>query len=72
MNRTKMRYDQNQDQWYVNLSGKEYGLHCGESFELYIGRKAIPCQLELAKKWYIIIENIRLDLREDDEYLVRV
>jgi hypothetical protein len=67
-----MSYDQIQDQWYVVLSGREYGLHCGESFELYIGRKAIPCQLELADKWYVIMEDTRLDLREDDHYTVNI
>ncbi|WP_203557049.1 DUF5348 domain-containing protein [Bacillus sp. B15-48] len=67
-----MRYDQNQDQWYVALSGGEYGLHCGECFELYIGRTAIPCRLELANRWYIIMENTRLDLREDDQYMVKI
>lgn len=72
MSRTKMSYDKNKDQWYVVLSGKEYGLHCGESFELYIGRKAIYCQLELANNWYIIMENTRLDLREDDQYMVKI
>jgi hypothetical protein len=49
-NRTSMRYDQIRDQWCVDLRGKEYGLHCGESFELCIGSKAIPCSLELASK----------------------
>lgn len=72
MNRTRMRYDKDQDQWYVVKDGKEYGLNCGESFELYIGRKAIPCQLELANKWYVIIENTRLDLRENDQYMVNI
>jgi hypothetical protein len=67
-----MRYDQIKDQWYVVLRGREYSLHCGENFELYIGRKAIPCQLELANKWYVIMENTRLDLREDDQYTVNI
>jgi len=72
MNRTRIRYDQIQDQWCVELDGREYGLHCGESFELYIGRKTIPCRLELASKWYVIMGNTRFDLREDDQYLVNL
>lgn len=67
-----MRYDELQDQWVVVLNGKKYGLHCGESFELYVGQMAIPCQLELAKKWYVIMDDTRLDLRENDQYLVNV
>jgi hypothetical protein len=72
LNKTRMRYDRTKDHWYVVLRGREYGLHCGESFDLYIGRKAIPCQLELANKWYVIIDNTRLDLREDDQYTVNI
>ncbi|MFD1039642.1 DUF5348 domain-containing protein [Virgibacillus byunsanensis] len=70
MNKNRMRYDRIQDHWYVDLQGREYGLHCGERFELYIGRKAIPCRLELASKWYVIMENTQFDLREDDQYTV--
>ncbi|MFK4997413.1 DUF5348 domain-containing protein [Bacillus sp. N9] len=72
MNRTKMHYDRVRDQWYVLLGGKEYGLHCGEVFDLYIGRKTIPCQLELANKWYVIMGNTRLDLRENDQYTINI
>lgn len=67
-----MHYDEVQDQWVVVLNGKKYGLHCGESFELYIGEMAITCQLELANKWYVIIDDTRLDLRENDQYLVNI
>lgn len=67
-----MHYNQIRDQWYVDIHGREYGHHCGESFELYIGPKTIPCQLELANKWYVIVRNTRLDLREDDQYTVKL
>lgn len=70
LKKTRMRYDQMQDQWYVDLTGRKYGLHCGESFELYIGHEAIPCQLELGSKWYVIMGDTRLDLRENDQYKV--
>lgn len=72
LKKTRMRYDELQDQWVVVLNGKEYGLHCGEGFELYVGQKAIPCQIELGKKWYVIMGDIRLELRESDQYLVNV
>jgi hypothetical protein len=68
----RMHYDQMRDQWCLDLAGRKYGLHCGESFELYIGRKAIPCQLELDSKWYVIMGEIRLDLRGNDQYKVNI
>ena len=67
-----MRYDYIQDQWCVDLNGREYGLHCGEKLELYVGRRTIPCRLELANKWYVIAENTRLDLRESDQYIIKI
>lgn len=72
MKKTKMHFDRTRDQWYVELAGRKYGLHCGESFELYIGRKAIACQLELGSKWYVIMGDTRLDLRENDLYTVNI
>jgi hypothetical protein len=72
LNKTRMHYDNMHDQWYVDLAGRKYSLHCGESLELYIGHKAIPCQLELGSKWYVIIGDTRLDLREDDQYQVNI
>jgi len=72
MGRDTMHYNQIQDQWYVDIHGREYSLHCGEGFEIYIGRKAIPCRLELADKWYIVVGNTRFDLREEDQYLVKL
>lgn len=72
MNRAMMRYDYIQERWVIDLKGEEYeyDLHCGECFELYIGDKAIPCRLELSRKWYVVMENARFDLREDDQYTV--
>lgn len=70
MIKTTMRYDDAQEQWCIDIKGKEYSLHCGESFELFIGSKPIPCCLELASKWYIIMGNTRFDLREGDQYMV--
>lgn len=67
-----MRYSQTQDQWYVEIHGRKYSLHCGESFDLYIGGKSIPCRIELANKWYVITDDARLDLRENDHYTVKL
>jgi|HigsolmetaAR206D_1030411.scaffolds.fasta_scaffold14703_2 hypothetical protein len=72
MNKNRMRYDHEQEQWYVDIRGMKYALHCGESFELYIGRKSFPCRLELAKNWYVIMDDVRFDLREGDQYTVKI
>ncbi|QQK74890.1 DUF5348 domain-containing protein [Salicibibacter cibarius] len=72
MTKYSMHYDQHQDQWSVELQGRKYSLHCGESFELYIGRKSIPCRLELANKWYVIMGDVNLDLRESDQYMIKL
>lgn len=72
MSRNSMRYNPIQDQWYVDIHGREYNLHCGESFEIYIGCNTIPCRLELANKWYVILGNTRFDLRQDDQYTIKL
>ncbi|TFJ92652.1 DUF5348 domain-containing protein [Lentibacillus salicampi] len=65
-----MHYDQNQEQWFVERQERDYALHCGETFALYIGRRSIPCRLELADKWYVVMEDARFDLRENDQYTI--
>ncbi|WP_099354676.1 DUF5348 domain-containing protein [Fredinandcohnia onubensis] len=70
MNKKRMRYDYEQEQWYVDIQGRKYALHCGESFELHIGKKTIPCRLELALSWYVIMDDVRFDLREGDQYTI--
>ncbi|XJZ27067.1 DUF5348 domain-containing protein [Bacillota bacterium Lsc_1132] len=72
MNKNRMRYDNEQEQWYVDIMGRKHAIHCRESFELYIGKKPIPCRLELAKNWFVIMDDVRFDLREGDQYTVRI
>ncbi|MCC0567347.1 DUF5348 domain-containing protein [Brevibacillus borstelensis] len=67
-----MRYDEELDRWYVELDGRNYGLHCGECFEIYIGAQPIPCRIEMDSHWYLIIEDISFDLRRSSTYLVNV
>ncbi len=67
-----MYYNLHEDQWFVNLRGKEYALNCGENMELHIEGKAIPCRLELADKWYVIMGNVSLDLREKEKYAINL
>lgn len=67
-----MNYDQNQKQWFVKIQEKVYALHCGEVFQLFIGQKAVPCQLELAEKWYVIMSNTSFELRENEQYMIHL
>lgn len=67
-----MNYDLDQEQWFVELQERDYALHCGESFQLFIGSKPIPCRLELAKKWYVVMDNANFDLRENEQYMIRL
>jgi len=67
-----MNYDQNQDQWFVELQEREYALHCGESFQLFMARKPMPCRLELAEKWYVVIGGASFDLRENEQYMIQL
>lgn len=72
MKRYNMHYDPNKEQWFVELRGRNYGLHCGESFELYIGQDPVPCQLELADNWYVIMNDISFDLRVNTQYTINL
>lgn len=67
-----MNYDQDRDQWFIELKEIEYALHCGESFQLFIGQKPTPCRLELAERWYVVIDTTRFDLRESEQYMIQL
>lgn len=70
--KVQMHYDKEQQQWLVPLNDRYYGLHCGEHLEIFIGKAAVPCRLELDLSWYVIMDNARFYLRENDTYLVNV
>lgn len=67
---TKMIYDHDVACWRVALNGRSYPLHCGECFELRIGGDKIPCRLELDRDWYVIVHDVRFNLREKEVYSV--
>lgn len=73
MNRSvDMYYDPIQERWLVELGGRDYGLHCGECFELIIGTLSIPCRLERDSDWYIIMKDARMSLRKQETYKINV
>ncbi|WP_245552938.1 DUF5348 domain-containing protein [Brevibacillus massiliensis] len=67
-----MKYDEETDRWCVELEGRNYGLHCGECFEIYIGGQSIPCRIEKDAQWYLIMEDVSFDLRRSNSYMVNV
>jgi hypothetical protein len=71
MNKASMCYDTEQDQWFVRIRDRWYGLRCGESFEIYIDKQAFPCRLELdAYSWYVILEESSFALRPRSVYSI--
>ncbi|TFJ90633.1 DUF5348 domain-containing protein [Lentibacillus salicampi] len=68
--KTTMIYNPDLECWMVELRGRSYPLHCGECFELLLGRDKLPCRLELDNDWYVIMEEMRFNLREQDSYKV--
>ncbi|AEF93203.1 hypothetical protein Desca_0653 [Desulfotomaculum nigrificans CO-1-SRB] len=66
----EMRYDSQQDRWVVVLGNREYGLHCGEYFQLLVGKTNIACRLELDSEWYVIMQDVRLNLKIQETYRV--
>lgn len=67
-----MRFDSECERWCVELQGRNYGLHCGESVEIYIGGEPFPCSLEMDRQWYVILKDVRFYLRPSDKYMVSI
>jgi len=68
----EMFYNLYQDQWFIGISEQELALNCGEHIELYITGNMIPCRLELADKWYVMMDNTSFYLRENEQYIVNL
>ncbi|MCW2278902.1 DUF5348 domain-containing protein [Heliophilum fasciatum] len=69
----EMSFDREQDRWVVPIGNWNYGLHCGEYFQLHLGRHSWPCRLELDTQWYVVVHNeVRFNLRTNDKYRVTV
>jgi hypothetical protein len=70
-----MKYNKKLSSWFVVQGEREYMLHCGEWFDLSVGEdKGIPCRLELARQWYVIMgnEGVKLSLRTNEIYKIEV
>lgn len=65
-----MFFDKDSNQWFVEMTGRSYPMHCGESFLLYMGKTAFPCRLELDTSWYVILPNISFALHCRTTYLI--
>jgi hypothetical protein len=67
-----MQFDPDQERWVVELDGRNYGLHCGEGIDLYIGNTPIPGRLEMDRNWYVTLKDVRFNLRPSDKYTVSI
>ncbi|MFO2551187.1 DUF5348 domain-containing protein [Alicyclobacillus cycloheptanicus] len=67
-----MRHNPQNDRWTVRTGEREYGLHCGETFDLVVEGQPYPCRLEMAETWYVILGNVGLALRPREVYQVRM
>jgi hypothetical protein len=65
-----MIYNHDRACWMAELDGRTLSLHCGECFELVIGKNKMPCRLELDSQWYVIIHEEQFNLRTNDIYRV--
>lgn len=70
MLRTRLSYQPDMDRWAVVAGNKDYGLHCGETFDLLLGGARYPCRLELADSWYLVIADTTLALRPKETYTI--
>ncbi|WP_067623442.1 DUF5348 domain-containing protein [Alicyclobacillus acidiphilus] len=70
MHRSRLSYQPNMNRWVVTTGTTDYGLHCGETFELLLGRTRFPCRLEMADSWYVVIADTTLALRQRETYTI--
>lgn len=71
----EMSYNKPLECWLVVKDDTGYIMHCGECFELYISdNKCIPCRLELAREWFIVMgsEDLKLNLKKNEVYKIRI
>lgn len=70
----EMKYDKELGVWFVILSERERPLFCGNWINLRITKdKGIPCRIELADDWYLILgtEGVRLNLHHEETYKIQ-
>lgn len=72
MRDAQMRYNPHTDRWTVQSNEQEYGLHCGETFDLVLEGQLYPCRLEMAETWYVVLGDAGLALRPREVYQVRI
>jgi hypothetical protein len=66
-----MNFNLEPGSWFVVLEGGKYMLHCREWFDLCLSEtRSIAFRLEFARYWYVIMGNVRLNLRSQDTYKI--
>ncbi|MCF8568576.1 DUF5348 domain-containing protein [Alicyclobacillus tolerans] len=72
MQRAVLRYLKEYDRWVAEVGEEMFSLHCGEGFELHMGRRKVPCRIEMGRTWYVIMEDIPLVLMQNRTYRISI
>lgn len=67
-----MIYDKLFERWIVRMAENEVPMNCGEHLKVINTGHTIPCRLEFAKEWYVIMDGAKFDLRKSDKYIIQV
>jgi hypothetical protein len=70
--RAILRYREEQDRWIADTGNQMFSLHCGEGFQLHVGRQKVNCRIEMARTWYVIADDVPLGLLKNKEYLISI
>ena len=70
--RAVLRYLKEQDRWFADIGKQMFSLHCGEGFQIHIGRQKVHCRIERGKTWYLIVDDVPLGLLENKEYVISI
>ncbi|GMA52259.1 hypothetical protein GCM10025857_36160 [Alicyclobacillus contaminans] len=72
MRRAVLRYVEEYDRWFANVGKQMTALHCGEGFQLHMGRRKVDCRIEMGRTWYVIMGDVPLALMKNKTYLISI
>ena len=72
MRRAVLRYMEEYDRWFADVGKEMFSLHCGEGFQLHMGRRKVPCRIEMGRTWYVFAEDVPLVLMQNRTYLISI
>jgi hypothetical protein len=66
------RYNDEKKCWEIHDAyDKPIAMRCGEYFEIQLGKRYLPCRLELDREWFIYLEHNRFYLHPKMHYVIR-